>query len=71
MKRTNGNSSSSRVTYINLKMPNFTKSESEITTRLVQWLYFIRHLEDFRSITTLFKDAVFTKAFENQSWQSL
>jgi predicted transposase/invertase (TIGR01784 family) len=64
MKRTNGNISSSGITYINLKIPNFIKSESEISTRLKQWLYFIWHLEDFQSIPTIFKDDIFTKAFE-------
>ena len=45
-------------------MPNFNKQESELETRLDKWLYFIKHLEDFQSIPTIFRDDVFTQAFE-------
>ena len=46
-----------------LEMPNFTKKEEELTTRLDQWLYFIKHLEDFQSIPSIFKDDIFAQAF--------
>ena len=45
-------------------MPNFNRLESELETRLDKWLYFIKHLEDFETIPTIFKDEVFTQAFE-------
>jgi predicted transposase/invertase (TIGR01784 family) len=45
-------------------MPNFNKSEAELKTRIEQWLYFIKHLEDFQTIPTIFNDAVFSQAFE-------
>jgi predicted transposase/invertase (TIGR01784 family) len=45
-------------------MPNFKKQEADLKTRLDKWLYFIKHLEDFQSIPTVFKDEVFTQAFE-------
>jgi predicted transposase/invertase (TIGR01784 family) len=45
-------------------MPNFNKSEQELTTRLDQWLFFIKHLEDFQSIPTIMADEVFHQAFE-------
>jgi predicted transposase/invertase (TIGR01784 family) len=54
-----------KLTYIYLEMPNFKQGESELKTRLDQWLYFIKHLEDFQSIPSIFKDEVFTQAFEN------
>lgn len=54
-----------KLTYIYLEMPNFTKSEVELSSRLDQWLYFIKNLEDFSVIPTLFNDDVFAKAFEN------
>ena len=54
-----------KLTYIYLEMPNFTKDELELASRLDQWLYFIKNLEDFSVIPTLFKDEVFAKAFEN------
>jgi predicted transposase/invertase (TIGR01784 family) len=31
---------------------------------LDKWLYFIKHLEDFQTIPTIFKDEVFIQAFE-------
>ena len=53
-----------KLTYIYLEMPNFSKPENELTTRLDQWLYFIKNLEDFQQIPAIFKDDVFTQAFE-------
>ncbi len=53
-----------KLTYIYLEMPNFLKTEDELTTRLDQWLYFIKHLEDFQVIPAIFKDTLFTQAFE-------
>ena len=45
-------------------MPNFLKTEEELSSRLDQWLYFIKHLEDFQVIPSIFKDTLFTQAFE-------
>ena len=53
-----------KLTYIYLEMPNFKKEEHQLATRLDKWLYFIKNLEDFQSIPELFKDEVFTQAFQ-------
>jgi len=53
-----------KLTYIYLEMPNFKLEEIDIKTRLDKWLYFIKHLEDFQTIPSIFKDEVFTQAFE-------
>lgn len=53
-----------KLTYYYLEMPNFRKTEAELTTRLDQWLYFLKHLEELQNIPQLFRDAVFTQAFE-------
>jgi len=53
-----------KLTYIYLEMPNFRKTEEELSSRLDKWLYFIKHLEDFQNIPVMFKDEVFTRAFE-------
>ena len=45
-------------------MPHFNKKETELTTRLDEWLYFIKNLEDFQSVPSFFKDHVFEQAFE-------
>ena len=64
LKNQNGQVFYNKLTYIYLEMPNFKKAEAELETRLDQWLYFIKHLEDFQSIPTIFKDEVFIQAFE-------
>lgn len=47
-----------------MKKPNFRETEADLKTRLDKWLYFIRHLEDFHTIPTIFRDKVFAQAFE-------
>ena len=65
LKNQNGKVFYDKLTFIYLEMPNFNKSESELNTRLEKWLYFIKHLEDFQTIPTIFKDEViFEQAFE-------
>lgn len=64
LKNQNGKVFYDKLTYIYLEMPNFNKTETELKTRLDKWLFFIKHLEDFQNIPTIFRDEVFSKAFE-------
>jgi predicted transposase/invertase (TIGR01784 family) len=64
LKNQNGRTFYEKLTYIYLEMPNFSKAEYELSSRLDKWLYFIKHLEDFQTIPSVFKDAIFTQAFE-------
>ncbi len=64
LKNQNGKVFYDRLTYIYIEMPNFKQTEIELNTRLDKWLYFIKHLEDFQTIPTIFKDEVFRQAFE-------
>ncbi|KAK3582547.1 hypothetical protein CHS0354_024101 [Potamilus streckersoni] len=64
LKNQHGNVFYDKLTYIYLEMPNFRKKQEELKTRLDYWLYFIKYLEDFQSIPSMFKDAVFEQAFE-------
>ncbi len=64
LKNQNGKVFYDKLTYIYLEMPNFNQAESELQTRLDKWLYFIKHLEDFQTIPAIFRDEVFTRAFE-------
>jgi len=65
LKNQNGKTFYNKLTYIYLEMPNFKKAETELTTRLDKWLFFIKHLEDFQSIPAIFKgEVVFEQAFE-------
>lgn len=46
-------------------MPNFILFEQDLETRLDKWLFFIKHLEDFQSIPSIFQDeVVFMDAFQ-------
>lgn len=60
-----------KLTYVYLEMPNFTKSESALETRLDKWLYFIKHLEDFQNIPAIFADEVFEQAFKKAELSKL
>lgn len=64
LKNQNGKTFYDKLTYIYLEMPNFKQLEADLTTRLDKWLYFIKHLEDFQTIPSIFKDEVFEQAFE-------
>jgi predicted transposase/invertase (TIGR01784 family) len=64
LKNQNGKTFYDKLTYIYLEMPNFDQKEESLKTRLDKWLYFIKHLEDFQTIPTIFRDDVFTQAFE-------
>jgi len=64
LKNQNGKTFYDKLTYIYLEMPNFKKVETELETRLDQWLFFIKNLEDFQEIPSIFKDEVFNTAFE-------
>lgn len=60
-----------KLTYVYLEMPNFTKSEPALETRLDKWLYFIKHLEDFQNIPAIFADEVFEQAFKKAELSKL
>lgn len=64
LKNQNGKTFYEKLTYIYLEMPNFKMSEVELNSRLDKWLFFIKNLEDFQSIPSIFSDEIFTKAFE-------
>ena len=64
LKNQNGKVFYDKLTYMYLEMPNFILKEEELKTRLDQWLYFIKNLEDFQAIPNIFKDEVFSQAFE-------
>jgi predicted transposase/invertase (TIGR01784 family) len=64
LKNQNGKIFYDKLTYIYLEIPNFKVSENTLKSRLEKWLYFIKNLEDFQAIPTIFNDEVFFKAFE-------
>jgi predicted transposase/invertase (TIGR01784 family) len=71
LKNQNGKVFYDKLTYVYLEMPNLIKSEAQLVTRSDKWLYFIKHLEDFQNIPTIFKDEVFEQAFEKAELANL
>ena len=64
LKNQNGKVFYDKLTYIYLEMPHVKLLEQDLQTRLDKWLFFIKNLEDFQSMPTIFSDEIFTKAFE-------
>ena len=64
LKNQHGKTFYNKLTFIYLEMPNFKHIESQLETRLDKWLYFIKYLEDFQTIPSIFSDEVFSQAFE-------
>ena len=64
LKNQNGKTFYDKLTYIYVEMPNFKKPEDNLSSRLDKWLFFIKNLEDFQSIPSIFSDEIFAKAFE-------
>jgi predicted transposase/invertase (TIGR01784 family) len=61
-----------KLTYIYLEMPNFNKTEEQLSGRLDKWLYFIKHLEDFEQIPRIFnKEEIFIDAFKKAELSKL
>ncbi len=54
-----------KLKFVYLEMPHFIKTEQELETRLDKWLYFIKNLENFQNIPDIFKDEIFTEAFDH------
>ena len=64
LKDQNGKVFYEKLTYIYLEMPNFNKKQEELETRLEKWLFFLKNLEDFQEIPSIFSDSIFKSAFE-------
>lgn len=64
LKNQHGKTFYDKLTYIYVEMPNFNKQEENLSSRLDKWLFFIKNLEDFQSIPSIFSDEIFAKAFE-------
>jgi predicted transposase/invertase (TIGR01784 family) len=53
-----------KLMLIYIEMPNFTLGPESLKDRKDQWLYFLKHLEKFESISDLFEDKIFEQVFE-------
>ncbi len=71
LKNQNGKVFYDKLTYIYLEMPNFKLAEDQLRSRLDNWLFFIKHLEDFQAIPKIFEDNIFAQAFEKAELSNL
>jgi len=53
-----------KLKFIFLQMPLFTKTELELETRSDQWYYFLKNLDTFDSIPSIFREPIFERALE-------
>jgi predicted transposase/invertase (TIGR01784 family) len=53
-----------KLRYIFLQMPLFTKTESELESRSDKWYYFLKNLDSFDSIPSIFREPIFERALE-------
>jgi predicted transposase/invertase (TIGR01784 family) len=54
-----------------LQMPLFTKTEPELMTRGDKWHYFLKNLESFDSIPSIFREPIFERAFATAEMANL
>jgi predicted transposase/invertase (TIGR01784 family) len=47
-----------------IEMPKFHKAESELANQLENWVYLIKHLEEFPDVPVRFQHTILEKAFE-------
>jgi predicted transposase/invertase (TIGR01784 family) len=45
-----------KLTYYYIQMPNFKKSQKELSNHLDYWLYYLSHLADLQKVPEIFKD---------------
>ena len=53
-----------KLTLYFIEMPKFHKAESELATQLENWVYFLKHLEEFPEIPERFQHTILEKAFD-------
>jgi predicted transposase/invertase (TIGR01784 family) len=52
-----------KLTFVYLEMPNFTKTEAELSSHTDKWLYFIKHVSRLEGIPAALQEQVFEQAF--------
>jgi predicted transposase/invertase (TIGR01784 family) len=68
LKDQDGDNFSETLKMIFLQMPLFKLTESELVTRKDKWLYFLKNLESFDDIPTIFREPIFEKAFNTAEY---
>jgi predicted transposase/invertase (TIGR01784 family) len=61
-----------KLSYIFVEMPKFNKKESELTTYLDKWFYFLNHLDSLEQIPEIFNnDSVIKNAFKKAEFVNM
>jgi predicted transposase/invertase (TIGR01784 family) len=60
-----------KLTFLYIEMPNFKKTEKELSDRKEKWLYFLKNLEDLDHIPSILGEEVFTTAFKKAELSKL
>ncbi|GHT22183.1 hypothetical protein FACS189419_04360 [Planctomycetales bacterium] len=63
LKDQDGDEFSETLRMFFLQMPLFRKKESDLQTPLDKWMYFLKNLESFDDIPSIFREPIFEKAF--------
>jgi predicted transposase/invertase (TIGR01784 family) len=53
-----------KLTLYFIELPKFHKAESELASQLENWVYFLKHLEEFLEIPQRFQHTILEKAFD-------
>lgn len=53
-----------KLHYKFIQMPHFTKTEAELESHFDKWVYFLKKLETFDTISEILKEPIFEKAFK-------
>lgn len=65
LKDQNGKLFYDKLIYIYLEMPHFNLDEQDLKSSLDKWLFFLKHLENFQSIPSIFQnEIIFMEAFQ-------
>jgi len=54
-----------KLNFIFVELPKFSKTEEELQTHLDKWLYFLKHLDSFKSIPEILNEPIFIEAFKS------
>jgi predicted transposase/invertase (TIGR01784 family) len=60
-----------KLTFLYIEMPNFKKTENELTDKKEKWLYFLKNLEDMDHIPAILDEEVFATAFQKAELSKL
>lgn len=52
------------MNFVFIELPKFSKEEKELETHFDKWLYFLKHLDSFKTIPEILNEDIFIEAFK-------